>query len=84
MQIKVQLGKLKVSRPLPDLIEHHQRVNQMRILNVRLKHALALDALPAHHKDPFDRLLIGQAKVEDMFMVSGDPTFASYPIKLLW
>jgi PIN domain nuclease of toxin-antitoxin system len=84
MQIKIQLGKLKISRPLPDLIEHHRRANQMQILNVELEHVLALDALPMHHKDPFDRLLIAQATVEDVFLVSGDPVFSSYPVKLLW
>lgn len=84
MQIKIQLNKLKVSRSLPDLIEHHTRVNLMQILPVSLEHVLALDALPAHHKDPFDRLLIAQATVEDVFLVSGDPVFSSYPVKLLW
>jgi PIN domain nuclease of toxin-antitoxin system len=84
MQIKIQLGKLKVSRPLADLITHHQRVNQMRILRADLEHVLALDALPAHHKDPFDRLLIAQAIVEDVFLVSGDPEFSSYPVKVFW
>ena len=84
MQIKIQLGKLKASRPLPDLVEHHVRVNRMHILPVSLEHVLALDTLPAHHKDPFDRLLIAQAMVEDVLLVSGDPVFSGYPIKLLW
>lgn len=84
MQIKIQLGKLKVNRPLPDLVEHHRRVNQMQVLPVSLEHVLALDALPVQHKDPFDRLLVGQATVEDVFLVSGDPVFSRYPVKLLW
>jgi PIN domain nuclease of toxin-antitoxin system len=84
MQIKIQLGKLKASRPLPDLVEHHVRVNRMQILPVGLEHVLALDIRPAHHKDPFDRLLIAQAMVQDVLLVSGDPMFSSYPIKLLW
>jgi PIN domain nuclease of toxin-antitoxin system len=84
MQIKIQLGKLKVGRPLPDLIEHHRQVNQMQVLPVNLEHVLALDVLPVNHKDPFDRLLIAQATVEDVFLVSGDPVFSSYPVKLLW
>jgi PIN domain nuclease of toxin-antitoxin system len=84
MQIKIQLGKLKVGRPLPDLIEHHRQVNQMQVLPVSLEHVLALDALAVHHKDPFGRLPIAQATVEDVFLVSGVPVFSSYPIKLLW
>ncbi|MCA1618042.1 MAG: type II toxin-antitoxin system VapC family toxin [Acidobacteria bacterium] len=84
MQIKIQLGKLKVSLPLGDLIAYHRRINHMQILPAELEHVLALDSLPAHHKDPFDRLLIAQAMVEDIFLVSGDPEFSSYPVKLLW
>ena len=84
MQIKIQLGKLKASRPLRDLVEHHSRVNRMQVLPVTLEHVLALDSLPANHKDPFDRLLIAQATVEDVFLVSGDPVFSSNPVKLLW
>ncbi|HEV7889489.1 MAG TPA: type II toxin-antitoxin system VapC family toxin [Pyrinomonadaceae bacterium] len=84
MQIKIQLGKLKAGRPLPDLVEHQVRVNRMQILPVSLEHVLALDSLPALHKDPFDRLLIAQATVEDLFLVSGDPVFSGYPVKLLW
>jgi PIN domain nuclease of toxin-antitoxin system len=56
----------------------------MQILPVSLEQVFALGTLPAHHKDPFDRLLIAQATVEDLFPVSGDPVFSSYPVKLLW
>jgi len=56
----------------------------MQVLPVTLEHVLALDVLPVHHKDPFDRLLVAQATVEDVFLVSGDPSFSSYPVKLLW
>jgi PIN domain nuclease of toxin-antitoxin system len=84
MRIKIQLGKLHVSSPLADLVEHHKRVNRMQILPVSLEQVFALGTLPAHHKDPFDRLLIAQATVEDLFPVSGDPVFSSYPVKLLW
>jgi len=84
MQIKIQLGKLKVNRSLPDLVEHHRRVNQMQVLPINLEHVLTLDSLPAHHRDPFDRLLIAQAAVENVSLVSGDQVFSNYPIKLFW
>ena len=84
MQIKIQLGKLKVNRLLPDLVEHHRQVNQMQVLPISLEHVLTLDSLPAHHRDPFDQLLIAQAAVENVLLVSGDQVFSSYPIKLLW
>ncbi len=84
MQIKIQLGKLKFAVPLRELIETQEQTNGLKMLPVGLEHVLALDALPPHHKDPFDRLLIAQANVEDASLVSGDPVFSSYPVKLLW
>ena len=84
MQIKIQLGKLKFTVSLRELVESQEQTNGVQVLPVGLEHVLALDALPAHHKDPFDRLLMAQANVEDAFLVSGDPAFSSYPVKLLW
>ena len=58
IQIKIQLGKLKLSLPLKELIKNQQETNNLTVSPVALPHVLALDALPFHHKDPFDRLLI--------------------------
>ena len=89
MQIKLQLGKLKLGLSFacntkPELISSQQRINNFDILTVKLEHVLALDKLLPHHKDPFDRLLIAQADVENAFIVSQDPVFAQYPVKLIW
>lgn len=84
MQIKLQLGKLQFNTPLKTLIGNQQRTNNLQILPVRLAHVWALDSLPLHHRDPFDRLLIAQANVEDAFLVSRDEAFSDYPVKLLW
>ena len=84
MQIKIQLGKLKFTVPLRELVESQKQTNGLQILPVELEHVLALDALPTHHKDPFDRLLMAQANIEDAFLISGDLVFSSYPVKLLW
>jgi PIN domain nuclease of toxin-antitoxin system len=78
MQIKLQLGKLKLNLPLVEVIESQQKTNNVEILPISLIHVLALESLPNHHKDPFDRLLIAQACVEDAFLVSCDPIFAQY------
>ncbi|MCC7449943.1 MAG: type II toxin-antitoxin system VapC family toxin [Anaerolineae bacterium] len=58
--------------------------NNLNILSVTLAHALAIGKLPAHHKDPFDRLLIAQAQVEDFALVSADPVFVQYSVRLIW
>ncbi|HKQ08234.1 MAG TPA: type II toxin-antitoxin system VapC family toxin [Blastocatellia bacterium] len=84
MQIKMQLGKLKINRPIEELIKTQQQANSMQVLPVKLAHVLSLNNLPAHHKDPFDRLLIAQANIEGATLVSVDPAFSSYNVQLLW
>ena len=84
IQIKVQLGKMKLKLPLLDLIESQKRDNDVEILPIKTEHILALDSLPFHHKDPFDRLLIAQSMVEGFTIVALDPEFSAYGAKLLW
>jgi PIN domain nuclease of toxin-antitoxin system len=84
MQIKLQLGKLDLRLPLAEVIASQQQTNDIQVLPVALGHVLALRDLPAHHKDPFDRLLIAQADVEEAVLISHDPVFAHYPVKVLW
>jgi PIN domain nuclease of toxin-antitoxin system len=83
IQVKTQLGKLKLNQPLKELIESQQETNSLQILPVELSHVLALDALPFHHKDPFDRLLIAQSVAADITLVTADDKFSAYPAKLL-
>ncbi|MGA9997038.1 MAG: type II toxin-antitoxin system VapC family toxin [Pyrinomonadaceae bacterium] len=83
MQIKVQWGKLKLSLPLKELIASQQETNGFQLLPVELAHVLALDALPFHHKDLFDRLLVAQSIEEDATFVSVDSKLSAYPVKLL-
>jgi PIN domain nuclease of toxin-antitoxin system len=84
MQIKLQLGKLDLRLPLAEVIASQQQTNDIQVLSVALGHVLALQDLPAHHKDPFDRLLIAQANVEEAVLIGHDPVFAQYPVKVLW
>jgi PIN domain nuclease of toxin-antitoxin system len=69
---------------LENIVAEQQTVNNIQILPVYLSHALYLENLPLHHKDPFDRLLISQAIVENMTLVTADPEFAKYKVNLLW
>ncbi|MEG3896196.1 MULTISPECIES: type II toxin-antitoxin system VapC family toxin [unclassified Microcoleus] len=83
--IKVAIGKL----PLPDPIDSYinSRMVQLGVqyLEITAAHALRAAALPLHHRDPFDRMLIAQAQVEDMTLVSADSMFKQYSdISLLW
>lgn len=84
MQIKLQLGKLRLALPLKEIIETQRQTNSIEILPVTLAHVLAMENLPAHHKDPFDRLLVAQAIVEEAVLVSGDPNIAKYAVQVVW
>jgi PIN domain nuclease of toxin-antitoxin system len=82
MQIKVQLGKLKLSLALEELLNNQIETNDLAILPITLTHVLAVGALPHHHKDPFDRLLITQSIEEDLMLVTADRQFSAYSINL--
>lgn len=58
---------------------------RMRSLEITATHALRAAALPLHHRDPFDRMLIAQAQLEDMTLVSADAIFKQYSdVAILW
>ena len=84
MQIKARLGKLNLRVPLENIIRDQQQTNAVQLLPIMLDHILALDNLPNHHKDPFDRLLIAQAQVEQMSLITKDPQIAQYPVTVVW
>jgi PIN domain nuclease of toxin-antitoxin system len=75
--IKRQLGRSDF-RVDPRLLRRGLRDNGYLELPVTSEHALATDTLPPHHKDPFDRILIAQATVEGMALLTVDPVVARY------
>jgi PIN domain nuclease of toxin-antitoxin system len=83
IQIKHQLGKLQLQQPLAEIVEWQQQVNRISLLPIEFSHVLALAQFPAHHKDPFDRMLIAQASVEELTLMSVDPIFKAYGIDVL-
>jgi PIN domain nuclease of toxin-antitoxin system len=83
--IKVAIGKL----PLPESPDSYisSRMNQLgvRALEITATHALQAAALPLHHRDPFDRMLIAQTQLEDMTLVSADAIFRQYSnVSMIW
>ncbi len=78
LQIKIALNKFTIKGKLENAVKDEEQNNGFQILPVQLSHALYLENLPLHHKDPFDRLLISQTIVENMTLVSVDANFASY------
>jgi PIN domain nuclease of toxin-antitoxin system len=84
MQIKIGLGKLRLSRPLKTVVEEQCTANRIEVLPVHLPHLWAWDQLERIHGDPFDRLLVAQAIVEDLVFVTRDRLLERYPVNVLW
>lgn len=84
IQIKTQLGKLTLSKPLHVLLQDEQMTNGFRLLPVTIDHVYALDSFPLHHRDPFDRLLVAQAHQEGLTRVTHDPKLSPYSVSVLW
>jgi PIN domain nuclease of toxin-antitoxin system len=84
MQIKQQLGKLNLKLPLRHLIEEQRANNGLQILPIETDHIYALNELPLHHNDPFDRLILAQSKLEKLHLASADTVFSRYGVDLIW
>lgn len=82
--IKVSIGKYPLSVPFETFITHGIDDNDFAILAIEPKHAAALINLPFHHRDPFDRLMIAQAQVEQIPVVSRDSQIDAYSITRIW
>jgi PIN domain nuclease of toxin-antitoxin system len=78
MTIKWKLGKLALPEPPAGYLP--SRISRLRALGLAITHAHVIEvgALPDHHRDPFDRLLIAQSRVEDLKLLTADPTIAAY------
>jgi PIN domain nuclease of toxin-antitoxin system len=77
--VKAALGKLEVP---PDLHAHVLETG-VRVLGLSADHGLAVASLPLHHRDPFDRLLIAQARQEGLTLVTADTRIHAYDVKVL-
>ena len=80
LSIKASLGKLDLDGA--DLVEEIEE-NDFVELPVTARHALTAAALPSHYGDPFDRMLIAQAQIEGLTIVTGDPAFRAYGIAIV-
>lgn len=77
--VKAAIGKLRV----PAGLREHVVESGMRILSLSPEHGLAVSDLPLHHRDPFDRLLIAQARYEGLTVVTADGRFADYDVPVI-
>jgi PIN domain nuclease of toxin-antitoxin system len=82
--IKVRLGKIDLHATYEDFMQQGIVGNDFEILPIEPRHTSVLTTLPLHHRDPFDRLLVAQAMVEGLTLVSADAVLDQYPISRLW
>ncbi len=82
--IKTALGKLWLPEPAASYIPKRMATEGIRPLAITHAHALAVSDLPLHHSDPFDRLLIAQARAEDMVILTADRAFEPYEVEIFW
>ena len=83
ISIKISLGKLKLDEGFENLIEA-TIINGFKILDINLDHTLILSELEFIHRDPFDRILVSQAIVENLTILTKDDFIKNYNVKSIW
>ena len=84
LAIKVSIGKLTLAKPVGRFFAEQVSVNAFDAIAIELEHVAAVETMPRHHGDPFDRLLVAQAVAETLVIVSPDAIFAKYGVQRLW
>lgn len=81
--IKLSIGRLRLRDPLDVWMPDRLEVHGFSTLSITVAHAAGVAALPQHHADPFDRLLIAQARLEHLTIVTADSAFDDYDVPVL-
>jgi len=82
--IKVRTGKLPLPVPAGNYLTAKMSANGVSVLSIKLEHVLEIEKLQLHHRDPFDRILIAQSLEEGWPIITADPMFRKYPIRVIW
>jgi PIN domain nuclease of toxin-antitoxin system len=82
--IKTRLGKFELAEPPRRYVPKRLTQQGIHPLSVTHEHSLKVYDLPPHHRDPFDRLIIAQAIMEEMTVLTADRAFAKYAVEVLW
>ncbi|MGH6945277.1 MAG: type II toxin-antitoxin system VapC family toxin, partial [Geminicoccaceae bacterium] len=80
LTIKTSLGRLRLAQAVEEAIDAYR----FEPLTLAFAHVRRLSALPLHHRDPFDRMLVAQALVEDLTLVTKNQDIARYDVRTLW
>ena len=82
--IKSSLGKLDLPAPIGVFLEEQLSATRTTVLEIRVEHAVRVEQLPLHHRDPFDRLLVAQAQFENLPLLTCDKCFDAYDLERIW
>jgi PIN domain nuclease of toxin-antitoxin system len=82
--IKSQLGRLDIPENPEAFISKELAINSIHSLPLHINHALHIYRLPHYHRDPFDRILVAQALVEKLPILTADQKIFKYPVKIIW
>jgi len=84
MAIKARLRRLTLPKNLRQFLDEQLKINAIETLPIQMHHTLQVYSLPDHHRDPFDRLLIAQAQLEKLPILTADAVMKKYQVKTLW
>lgn len=84
MSIKQSLGKLKLAEPFESRLTQALHRNAIESLPIERSHLFRVSQLPFHHRDPFDRLIIATAMIENLPILTDDQRFAAYAVEVIW
>jgi PIN domain nuclease of toxin-antitoxin system len=83
LAIKASLGRLTLPSPVLDYVSAKVR-DGLRVLPIEWPHTAAVEQLPFHHRDPFDRLIVAQAQYDQLPIVTRDRVFRKYGVEVIW
>ena len=79
-ELAIKLSRRRIE--LPEIFHDTLRNGQFSLLPVKIQHTEAIASLPLHHRDPFDRMLIAQAQIEGLTLVTSDREIRRYPVSI--
>jgi len=82
--IKAGLGRIDLPGDPEKVIPEQMSLNNIQGLSIQMSHALHVHALPQHHRDPFDRMLVAQCQLEEIPIITSDPQIAKYKVEVVW
>ncbi len=84
LTIKAQSGRLSLPEPPDSYVPSRLAANAFESLSIELPHALRAGTLPSIHRDPFVRMLVAQAQIEGLPILTADPAISRYDVETIW